>query len=94
MSAGRIGPEAADAVLAAAGQQPHRRPAPPAGLTPRELEILRMLCRGMSPAQIAAGLVLSRKTVRNHVEHIYTKIGATNRVGATLFAVRNGLIEQ
>ncbi|WP_285240838.1 HD domain-containing phosphohydrolase [Pseudarthrobacter sp. MEB009] len=91
VSAGRISPEAADAVLAAAGQQPHRRPAPPAGLTPRELEILGMLCHGMAPAQIAATLLLSTKTVRNHVEHIYTKIGATNRVGATLFAVRNGL---
>ena len=52
-----------------------------------------MLCRGMPPAEIAASLFLARKTVRNHVEHIYTKIGATNRVGATLFAVRNGLIE-
>jgi DNA-binding CsgD family transcriptional regulator len=47
----------------------------------------------MTPAEIAAALFLARKTVRNHVEHIYTKIGATNRVGATLFAVRNGLID-
>jgi DNA-binding NarL/FixJ family response regulator len=80
-------------VLTAAGQQPHRRAAAPAGLTPREVEILGMLCCGLTPAQIADSLFLSRKTVRNHVEHIYTKIGATNRVGATLFAVRNGLIE-
>jgi DNA-binding CsgD family transcriptional regulator len=67
-------------VLVAAGQQPHRRPAPPAGLTPREVEILGMLCRGMTPIEIAASLFLARKTLRNHVEHIYTKIGATNRV--------------
>ena len=52
-----------------------------------------MLCRGMTPAEIAATLFLARKTVRNHVEHIYTKTGATNRVGATLFAVRNGLTD-
>jgi HD-GYP domain-containing protein (c-di-GMP phosphodiesterase class II) len=93
VSAGRLSPEAADAVLVAAGQQPRRPPVPPAGLTPREVEILGMLCRGMTPADIAASLFLARKTVRNHVEHIYTKIGATNRVGATLFAVRNGLTD-
>ncbi|MDQ0635086.1 DNA-binding NarL/FixJ family response regulator [Arthrobacter pascens] len=57
------------------------------------MEILGMLCRGMTPAEIAASLFLARKTVRNHVEHINTKIGATNWVGATLFAVRNGLTE-
>jgi DNA-binding NarL/FixJ family response regulator len=60
-----------DAVLVAAGQQSHRRPAPPAGLTARELEILGMLCCGMTPAEIAASLFLARKTVRNHVEHLH-----------------------
>jgi DNA-binding NarL/FixJ family response regulator len=57
------------------------------------VEILGMLCRGMNPAEIAAHLFLARKTVRNHVEHIYTKIGASNRVGATLFAMGHGLTE-
>jgi HD-GYP domain-containing protein (c-di-GMP phosphodiesterase class II) len=93
VSAGRLGTEAAEAVLVAAGQQPRRPHAAAGGLTPREVEILGMLCRGMAPAEIAASLFLARKTVRNHVEHIYTKIGATNRVGATLFAIRNGLTE-
>nr|WP_286132884.1 LuxR C-terminal-related transcriptional regulator [Arthrobacter sp. OY3WO11] len=41
----------------------------------------------MAPAEISASLFLSRTTVHNHVEHIYTKLGATNRVGATLFEV-------
>ncbi|GAC1453042.1 MAG: hypothetical protein PVSMB10_10300 [Pseudarthrobacter sp.] len=80
-------------MLVAAGQQPRRPHAAAGGLTPREVEILGMLCRGMTPGEIAANLFLSRKTVRNHVEHIYTKIGATNRVGATLFAIRKGLTE-
>ncbi|WP_311379688.1 HD domain-containing phosphohydrolase [Arthrobacter sp. ISL-48] len=94
VSAGRHSLEAAEAVLVAAGQQPRRQRAFPAGLTSREVEILGMLCRGMNPAEIAASLFLARKTVRNHVEHIYTKIGASNRVGATLFAMAHGLTEQ
>lgn len=47
----------------------------------------------MNPAEIAADLFLARKTVRNHVEHIYAKTGSSNRVGATLFALRHGLME-
>jgi DNA-binding NarL/FixJ family response regulator len=45
----------------------------------------------MSNRQIAASLVLSEKTVRNHVERTYAKIGATNRVGASLYALQHGL---
>ena len=71
----------------APGQQFHRQTAGPVGLTPREVEILGMLCHGMAPAEISASLFLSRTTVHHHVEHIYTKLGATNRVGATLFEV-------
>jgi DNA-binding NarL/FixJ family response regulator len=53
-----------------------------------------LLCHGSSAGQIAATLVISPKTVRNHVEHIYLKIGASNRVGATLFALEHGLWER
>jgi len=49
------------------------------------------VARGMSNRQIAASLVLSEKTVRNHVERTYAKIGATNRVGASLYALQHGL---
>ena len=52
----------------------------PAGLTAREVEVLRLLARGLSSRQIAQRLVISPKTARNHIEHIYTKIGASNRV--------------
>ena len=49
------------------------------GSPPREVEVLRLLARGLSNKQIAERLVISPKTVGNHVEHIYAKIGASNR---------------
>ena len=64
----------------------------PAGLTEREVEILRMLVRGLSRRQIAHELVLSQHTVRHHLEHIYSKVGVGTRVAATLFAVEHDLI--
>ena len=89
--AGRLDVEVVEAVLAAAGH-PARRHSRPAGLSPREVEILRLIARGMSSREIAGRLTLSPKTVRNHTEHIYTKTGATNRVAASLFAVEHGLL--
>jgi HD-GYP domain-containing protein (c-di-GMP phosphodiesterase class II) len=90
--AGRLDGGAADAVLAAAGHRATRRPARPAGLTSREVEVLRLLARGLSNKQIAECLVISRKTVSHHVEHIYAKTGTTNRALASLFAANHGLI--
>src|SRR5215472_11908867 len=81
-----------DALLAAAGHRIRRRRDWPAGLTTREVEVLRLVARGLSNKQIAARLVISRKTVGNHVEHIYTKIDVSNRARASLFAVRQGLV--
>ena len=89
--AGRLDVEVVEAVLAAAGH-PARRHSRPAGLSPREVEILRLIARGMSSREIAGRLTLSPKTVRNHTEHIYAKTGATNRVAASLFAVEHGLL--
>ena len=63
-----------------------------AGLTAREVEVLRLVARGMSNKAVAAALVISRKTASNHIEHIYTKIGVTNRTAASMFAVQQGLI--
>ncbi len=79
----------------AARRRPPRHPPPrarPAGLTGREVEVLRLLARGLSNKEIAERLVISRKTASHHVEHIYTKIGITNRALASLFAARHGLI--
>jgi HD-GYP domain-containing protein (c-di-GMP phosphodiesterase class II) len=91
--AGRLDGGAADAVLFAAGHPASRRPARPAGLTSREVEVLRLLARGLSNKEIAERLVISRKTAGHHVEHIYAKTGTTNRALASLFAANHGLLE-
>jgi HD-GYP domain-containing protein (c-di-GMP phosphodiesterase class II) len=92
VSAGRHDGPAVEAVLESAGHRPARRRSGPAGLTAREVEILRLLARGWSSKQIAAELTLSPKTVRNHTEHIYAKTGTPNRAAASLFAVQHGLL--
>jgi HD-GYP domain-containing protein (c-di-GMP phosphodiesterase class II) len=90
--AGRLDGDAVEAVLQAAGHRARRRPEGPAGLTAREVDVLRLLARGLSSKDIARELVISPKTARNHLEHIYVKIGATSRVTASLFAVQHGLL--
>jgi DNA-binding NarL/FixJ family response regulator len=62
------------------------------GLSVREVEVLRLLARGKSNAQIADELVISLNTVRRHVSNIYAKTGAANRAEAASYATRNGLI--
>jgi HD-GYP domain-containing protein (c-di-GMP phosphodiesterase class II) len=90
---GRLDADVVEAVLGAAGHRALRRREGPAGLTAREIEVLRLLTRGLSNKQIAANLVIAPKTVGNHVEHIYAKTGASNRAGAGLFAMQHGLLE-
>jgi HD-GYP domain-containing protein (c-di-GMP phosphodiesterase class II) len=90
--AGRLDGPSVEAVLAAAGHRLARRPDGPARLTEREVDVLRLLARGFSSKEIAARLVIAPKTARNHTEHIYAKIGTSNRAGASLFAVRHGLL--
>ncbi len=91
-AAGRLAADAVESVLSAAGHQGMRRAEYPGGLTAREVDVLRLVARGLSSRQIAGRLVISPKTARNHIEHIYTKIGASSRVAASLFAVRHGLL--
>jgi HD-GYP domain-containing protein (c-di-GMP phosphodiesterase class II) len=94
VKAGRLHPDAVEAVLGAAGHRVSRRREGPAGLTPREVEVLRLVARGLSNKEIAARLVISPKTVANHVEHIYTKIDASSRAAASLFAMQHGLLPE
>jgi HD-GYP domain-containing protein (c-di-GMP phosphodiesterase class II) len=84
--------DAVDAVLHAAGHRVTRRREWPAGLTSREVEVLRLLVRGLSYREIADELVISRRTAGSHVEHIYAKIGVSNRARASLFAMKHGLM--
>lgn len=90
--AGRLDGEAVNAVLHAAGHETTRRPPRPAGLTAREVEILRLLARGLLNKEIARGLQITPKTVGNHIEHIYAKIGVSSRAAAALFATEHGLL--
>jgi len=92
VTAGRLDGERVDSVLRAAGHRVGRRREWPAGLTAREVEVLRLLARGLSNKQIAAQLVISPKTAGSHVEHIYRKISASNRAQASVFAMRHGLM--
>ena len=92
-AAGRLDATVVEAVLAAAGQRARVRKAYPAGLTEREVEVLALLAQGLPNKQIAARLVVSARTVGSHVAHIYDKIGVTTRAGATLFALRDDLVE-
>lgn len=90
--AGRLDPTAVDAVLAAAGQPRGKRRSGPAGLTPREIEVLLLIARGASTRQVAKQLAIAPKTTETHIERIYTKTGATTRSTATLFALQHGLL--
>jgi HD-GYP domain-containing protein (c-di-GMP phosphodiesterase class II) len=90
---GRLGADAVDAVLAAAGQQRPRRQAGPAGLTPREIEVLSLIARGASTRQVARTLGITAKTAGTHIERIYVKTGASTRSTATLFAMQHGLLD-
>ncbi|MDA8435299.1 MAG: LuxR C-terminal-related transcriptional regulator [Actinomycetales bacterium] len=90
--AGRLAPFALDAVLAAAGGTRPRRSVGPAGLTPREVEVLVLIARGASTRQVARDLGISTKTAGTHIERIYAKTGASTRSTATLFALQNGLL--
>jgi HD-GYP domain-containing protein (c-di-GMP phosphodiesterase class II) len=92
VKAGRMDGDAVEAVLGAAGHRVARRREGPAGLTAREIDVLRLASRGLSAKEIAARLVISPKTARNHIEHIYAKIGVSSRAGASLFAMQHGLL--
>jgi HD-GYP domain-containing protein (c-di-GMP phosphodiesterase class II)/DNA-binding CsgD family transcriptional regulator len=90
---GRLDPEGVRAVIEAAGQPtPKIRAAWPANLSDREVEVLRLLARGLSNRAIAGSLYISPRTAEHHVQHIYTKIGASTRAAAAMFAMEHGLL--
>ncbi len=63
-------------------------------LTEREIEILRLVATGMTDAQVAERLFLSRRTISKHLELIYTKLNVNSRTAATRFALNHKIIEQ
>lgn len=91
--AGRLDHDAVNAVLSAAGHRVQtRRRSWPAGLSEREVEVLRLLARGLSNRQMANSLSIAEKTVSHHIQHIYDKIDVSTRAAATLFAMRHDLL--
>lgn len=91
---GCLDADAVDAVLAEAGQGHGHARIRPAGLTRRQLEVLRLVARGVSNPGIAARLGISRRTAEHHVQDVYLKVGSSTRAGAALFAMEHGLLEE
>ena len=81
----------AHSAAAASGAHPRAKDGPD-GLTRREVEVLRLLAEGRTNNEIAAELVVSVRTVEQHIANIYGKIGARRRVDATAYALRHGLV--
>jgi DNA-binding CsgD family transcriptional regulator len=66
----------------------------PASLTEREVEVLRMICRGRTKKQVADVLAISPNTVDHHIRHIYDKAGVQTRAGATLLTLEHDLLNK
>ena len=61
-------------------------------MSDREVEVLRLVARGLSNREIAEELVVSRRTAEHHVQHIYGKIGVSTRPAAAMFAMEHALL--
>jgi HD-GYP domain-containing protein (c-di-GMP phosphodiesterase class II)/DNA-binding CsgD family transcriptional regulator len=85
--------DAVGSVLDAAGLEP-ARPLPGAvgGLTEREVEVLRLVARGLTNKEVAAALSIAVKTAGNHVQNIFSKLGVTTRAAAAMAAMQRGLL--
>lgn len=83
-----LSPEATQALINAA-----TRPSPPSyALSDREIEVLTLMVQGLNNLEIAERLVLSRSTIKYHINSIFNKLGVTNRSGAIALAVKNNLV--
>jgi DNA-binding NarL/FixJ family response regulator len=89
-----LSPRAAGALLERMRREHVDREPEPDGsdqLSPRELDVLRLVARGMENSEIAVELGISPRTAKNHLSSILAKLGMTNRIQAAIFAVRRGL---
>ncbi len=91
---GRFDPDAAAAVIEAAGEDRGdvRPDSWPADLSDREVDVLRLVAEGCSNAEVAERLHISRRTAEHHVQHAYTKMGVSSRAAAALFALEHGIL--
>jgi HD-GYP domain-containing protein (c-di-GMP phosphodiesterase class II) len=90
--AGTLCPDAVTAVLGAAGHAVRAKERP-GGLTDREVEVLRLVARGLTNKEIASSLDISVKTAGHHVQHVLEKLEVTTRAGATMIAMKTGLVQ-
>ena len=91
--AGRLDGDVVAALFAASGLASKAQyKAGVAGLSEREIEVLRLIARGQTIKGAAEALTISPKTVDRHIQNIYAKIGVSTRAGATLFAMENNLL--
>jgi HD-GYP domain-containing protein (c-di-GMP phosphodiesterase class II) len=91
---GKLCPEAVEAVLTCAGQSTRRDVTERlAGLTPREIEVLRLIAAGHTAKEAARQLEIAPKTADNHIQSLYSKIGVSTRAGAALYALERGLVQ-
>lgn len=90
--AGRLDGDAVAAVLAAEGRGSSGARERPAGLTEREVEVLRLVAVGQTNKEIATALSISTKTAGHHLEHIFRKIGVTTRAAASMYAMQHALL--
>ena len=84
--------DAVHAVIEAAGETGRRRPSRAAGISERELDVLRLLVHGRSEKEVAGQLFISAATVHTHVSHIYEKAAVSTRAGLAMFAMEHDLI--
>jgi DNA-binding NarL/FixJ family response regulator len=74
-------------------QPPAQSSVPPAGLTAREVDVLRLIAAGRSNPEIARELFVSEATVKTHINHVFAKTGARDRAQAVRFAYQHGIVE-
>ena len=91
---GGLDGDAVEAVLEAAGHRRGARSPRAAGLTERQVDVLRLVAAGLSNREIAKRLHISRRTAEHHVQDVYLKIGVSTRAGAALFGMEHGLLEK
>lgn len=91
--AGGLDPQAVRAALEAGGHRAPRRSHGAAGLTEREVEVVRLVAIGRTNKEIGAVLGMSARTAQKHVMNVYAKIGRESRAGLALFAVEHGLLD-
>jgi DNA-binding NarL/FixJ family response regulator len=71
---------------------PRARATWPCDLSSREVEVLRLVARGLTNREVAERLFLSARTVQHHLASVYDKAGQRTRAGAAVFAIQNGLV--